>query len=117
MARISISGTVCAGREGTAVSTRTTDKGLTFANFSVADLEYVPTRQGEEKRGQFYSCEVVGKSAEIAAERLEKGSFISVTGQLVQREYNGKTYYEVKNAVITYPPRGKAAAEEEEVPF
>lgn len=115
MAQITLVGTVCAGRKGSeAVTLRTTDGGLSFANFSVADQEYVQTRQGEEKRGQFYQVEVVGKAAEIAADRLSKGSFIGVAGQLVQRDYNDKVYYEVKNAKITYPPKGAA---EEETPF
>jgi single-stranded DNA-binding protein len=113
MAQISLAGTVCGGRDG-AVTTRTTDKGLTFATFSVADQEYVPSRQGEDRKGQFYQVEVVGKSAEIAADRLDKGSFVAVSGQLIQRDYKEKTYYEVKNAKITYTPRSKA---EEEAPF
>ena len=118
MAQITLTGTVCGARDGAAVSTRTTDGGLTFANFSVADLEYVPTRQGEDKRGQFYQIEVVGKAAEIAADRLKKGSFIGVSGQLVQREYKDKLYYEVKNARLTYPPKGAAgSAADEEAPF
>ena len=118
MAQITLSGTVCGSRNGSAVSTRKTEGGLTFATFSVADLEYVPTRQGEEKRGQFYQVEVAGKAAEIAADRLNQGSFISVSGQLVQREYKEKLYYEVKNARLTYPPKGKGAAgNDEEVPF
>lgn len=118
MAQITLTGTVCGSRNGAAVSTRTTDGGLTFANFSVADLEYVPTRSGEEKRGQFYSVEVVGKAAEIAADRLKQGSFIGVAGQLVQREYKDKLYYEVKNARLTYPPKSAgSSASEEEVPF
>jgi single-stranded DNA-binding protein len=114
MAQIALAGTVCNSRSGAPVSTRTTESGLTFATFSVADQEYVPTRQNEEKRGQFYQVEVVGKAAEIAADRLEKGSFVAVTGQLVQRDYKDKTYYEVKNAKLTYTPRVKEA---EEAPF
>lgn len=106
MAKVSLAGTVCAGKQGgNAVSIRTVDKGLTFANFSLRDAEYVPSKGSEESRGQFYQVEVVGKAAEIAADRLEKGSFVAVTGQLVQRDYKDKTYYEVKNATITYPPK------------
>lgn len=114
MAKISLAGTICAGKQGgSAVALRTTDKGLTFANFSLRDSEYVPTKATEESRGQFYQVEVVGKAAEIAADRLDKGSFVAVNGQLVQREYKDKIYYEVKNATVTYPPKSGGSSEED----
>ena len=38
----------------------------------------------------------------IAADRLQRGSKVAVAGQLVQREYEGKTYLDVKNSRVTY---------------
>jgi len=46
--------------------------------------------------------QVRGKEAEIASDRLAIGNRVAVTGQLVQRDYNGKTYFDVINANITY---------------
>lgn len=107
MATISIAGTVTGGKEGQAVTVKsfpshTGGDPLVVAQFSVADLAYVPTRPGEEKVGQFYKIEVKGKSAEICADRLSRGDQVAVNGQLIQRKYQDQTYYDVKNAQVTF---------------
>ena len=33
---------------------------------------------------------------------MERGDKVAVHGQLVQRDYNGKTYLDVKNARVTF---------------
>ena len=102
MATISLAGTITA-KEGTeAVTLKSFDSGDQVASFSVVDRQYVYAKKGEEAMGQFYRCEVRGKAAEIAADRLSRGSKVAVTGQLVQREYNDRVYLDVKNAQITY---------------
>jgi single-stranded DNA-binding protein len=102
MASISLAGTVT-GKQGEApVSVKTFDSGDSVATFSVVDREYVYAKKGEEAMGQFYRVEVRGKAAQIAADRLQRGDKVAVHGQLVQREYNGKIYLDVKGARLTY---------------
>jgi single-stranded DNA-binding protein len=102
MASISLAGTVT-GKQGEApVSVKTFDSGDSVATFSVVDREYVYAKKGEESLGQFYRVEVRGKAAQIAADRLQRGDKVAVHGQLVQREYNGKIYLDVKGSRITY---------------
>jgi single-stranded DNA-binding protein len=119
MAAISIAGTVT-GRSGEPPVTLKTFQGKdgtqTVASFSVADLEYIFTKKDEERQGQFYNCEVRGKSAELCAERIQRGDKIAVTGQLVQRMYNEKMYITIKNASVTYLEKRKDVGEAE-MPF
>lgn len=102
MASISISGNIACKQGSEAVTLKRVGNDLAIATFSVLDKEWVPGKKDEQKVGQFYRVEVIGKSAEIAAERLNRGDGIAVHGQLVQSEYNGKTYYTVKNSRLVY---------------
>jgi len=102
MASISLAGTVTGKQGESPVTVKHFDSGDSIATFSVADREYVYTKQGEEQKGQFYRVEVRGKAAQIAADRLQRGDKVAVTGQLIQRDYNDKTYLDVKNARLTY---------------
>ena len=114
MASISLAGTVTGGKDGNAVTVREFEGGMKLATFSVADREYFYSKEPERK-GQFYQVEVRGKAAEIAADRLSKGARVSVVGQLVQRDYNDRTYLDVKDARITY--LDNRPEKEEEAPF
>jgi single-strand DNA-binding protein len=102
MAAISLGGKVTCKEGSSAVQLRTFDNGGQLAKFSVVDQEYFYVKQGEERKGQFYSVEVNGKQAEIVAERLQRGDRVCVRGQLVQRDYNDRTYLDVKNASVTF---------------
>lgn len=103
MANISISGTIACKEGSEAVQLKKVGNDLSIGTFSVLDKEWVPGKKDDnQKVGQFYRVEVVGKSAEIAADRLNRGDAVTVHGQLVQSEYNGKTYYTVKNSRLTY---------------
>lgn len=102
MASISIAGPVVC-KEGTPpVNVKTFDSGDKIATFTVMDRAYVYTKPGEDRTGQFYTCQLRGKQAEIAEERLQRGDKVAVTGQLVQREYQGKVYLDIRNANPTY---------------
>lgn len=117
MASISIAGKVVC-KEGTApVSLKTFDNGNNLATFSVVDTEYVYTKEGEERFGQFYNVQVNGKAAEIANDRLQRGDRVAVHGQLVQRQYNDKVYLDVKNARVTSLEPRRDTADSSEVPF
>ena len=102
MANISISGTI-ACKEGTeAVTIREFGNGGKIAKFSMVDNEYFYVKEGDDRKGQFYSIEVNGKQADIVADRLRRGDRVCVRGQLVQREYNDRIYLDVKNASVTF---------------
>ena len=99
MAQVNLSGTVC-GKEGESpVTVKTLGESYTIAEFSIRDSEYFYYK-GEDRPGQFYNVQVGGKAAQIVADRLSRGDFISVTGQLVQRLYEGKSYLDVKDARV-----------------
>ena len=102
MAAISLGGKVTCKQGSPAVQVRFFDNGGQLAKFSVVDQEYFFVKQGDERKGQFYSVEVNGKQAEIVADRLQRGDRVCVRGQLVQRDYNDRTYLEVKNASVTF---------------
>jgi single-stranded DNA-binding protein len=102
MAAISIAGKIVC-KEGTpAVTVREFGNGGKIAKFSVVDQEYFYTKEGDEKKGQFYSVEVSGKQADFVADRLQRGDRVALRGQLVQREYNDRTYLDVKQASVTF---------------
>ena len=101
MASISIGGKVTCKEGNPAVTIREFGNGGKIAKFSVVDTEYFYSKD-DEKKGQFYSVEVSGKGAEIVEDRLERGDRVTVHGQLVQREYNDKTYLDIKNARVTF---------------
>ena len=110
MANISIAGTIACKAGSEAVTLKKVGNDLSIASFSVLDKEWVPGKKDDtQKVGQFYRVEVVGKPAEWAAERLSRGDAVSVNGQLVQSEYNGKTYYTVKNSRLVYLNGGMSA--------
>ena len=101
MASLSLAGTVTCKQGDSPVTVKQFDSTV-LATFSVVDREYVYSKPGEEAKGQFYRVEVRGKAAEIAADRLQRGDKVAVTGQLVQRDYQDKVILDVKNARVTY---------------
>ena len=102
MAAITTAGKVTA-KEGTeAVQIREFGNGGKVAKFNMVDQEYFYVKQGDDRPGQFHTCEVNGKQADIVADRLQRGDRVCVRGQLVQRVYNDKTYLDIKNASVTF---------------
>ena len=102
MAQVNLSGTVVC-KEGTpAVTLKTLGESYTIAEFSVRDTEYF-YHKGDDKPGQFYRVQVGGKAAEFLPDRLERGDFVSVTGQLVQNTVGDKIYLNVKDARVNQP--------------
>lgn len=102
MATITASGTVI-GRDGEpVVQKKVLGNDFTIYEFSIVDTEYYGGKKKDDK-GQFYKVQVTGKSGEYLEESLEKRDFVSVTGQLVQREYNDRLYLDIKNARVNQP--------------
>lgn len=115
MATISIAGKVV-GKNGESPVSLKQGKDYTIASFSVKDNTYCYFKNKDENPGQFYRCEVIGKQATLAAERLNRGDRVAVTGQSVWREYNGNKYLDVKNCQLTFMEDSKEARSAEE-PF
>lgn len=107
MASVSVTGLVTCKQGESPVALKQFDSGDSVASFSVVDREYVYAPKGEEALGQFYRVEIRGKAAITASERLNRGDRVGVSGQLVQREYNGRLYLDVKNARLTYLEKRK----------
>ena len=81
------------GRIGKDAEARTTQGGTAIASFSVAsDVGF-----GDKKETQWFGCSIFGKRAEGGlTQYLVKGTQVAVSGGLSTREYNGKTYLEVR---------------------
>ena len=101
MAAISLAGKVTGKQGEPVVTVREFGNGGKIAKFSMVDTEYFYSKD-DDKLGQFYAVEVTGRSAEIVADRLERGDRVAVHGQLVQRKYQEKTYLDVKNARVVF---------------
>lgn len=104
MAQIAISGKITGKQGEPAVTIKELgSNGFKVAEFSVVDTEYFYHKgDASDKPGQFYSCRVTGKQAEWATQ-LERGDFVYVTGQLVKREYNDRTYLNIEDARYNAP--------------
>ncbi len=86
-----------AGNIGQNAEIRRTQSGDAVTGFSVA----VEDRHGQEKRTLWFRCSLWGKRGESLAQYLTKGTRVAVAGDLSTREYDGKTYLEVRVAEIT----------------
>lgn len=93
-----------------------------LASFSIRDTQYAYFKDRDENPGQFYRCEVMGKLAEQAQDRLNRGDYVGVTGQPVWRQYNDKKILDVRNCSLTFieKPDGASrgpAATSDDMPF
>lgn len=86
-----------AGRIGKDAETRSTQGGDQVTGFTVA----VDEGYGDKKRTFWFDCSLWGKRGEKLAPYLTKGSNVTVSGELSDREYNGKTYYTIRANDLT----------------
>ena len=68
-------------------------------NFNIA----VSTGFGENKSTMFISCSAYGKDK--LAQYLSKGSHVTVSGELSEREYQGRKYLNLRVRDLDLPPR------------
>ena len=99
MASISISGKIVGKKSDPAVALRQIGE-LSIAEFSVLDTDYCYFKNKDDNPGQFYKCSVTSKAAPWLAENLTHGSKVTVHGQPVWREYDGKKFLDIKNARV-----------------
>ena len=74
---------------------RTTQAGLTVANYTLA-VDRPIKKEGEEKNADFIRCICFGKTAEFCERYLFKGSKVGVDGRIQTGSYtdkDGKTVY------------------------
>lgn len=99
MKQITIAGNVVRDAE-----TRTTQGGDKVCNFSVA----VNDRQNN---ATFFGCSLWGKRGDALCQYLTKGTPVTVIGDFSTREYEGKTYLEVRVSEVAL--RGGRRREEQ----
>lgn len=85
------------GRVGKDAVTRFTQGGDPVAGWSLA----VDSGYGDKKQTLWLDCSLWGKRAEKVAEYITKGSQLGVTGELGQREHDGKTYLTLRVGEVT----------------
>ena len=76
------------------------NQGNSFATFSVA----VDDGYGPDKGVMFF--DVTYHRAKVA-EYITKGTIVGVTGELKQREYNGKSYLSIRASLLSIMGGGK----------
>lgn len=76
---------------------RTTQSGTKVAGFSVAVNGY----ESGEKTTTYFDVSIFGARAETVTRFATKGAKICVTGDFSTREYNGKTYLQVRGSDFT----------------
>lgn len=80
---------IAAGRLGKDAEMRDAG-GSRVCGFSVA------AESGRERETRWFDCSIWGNRGEKLCQYLRKGTAVTVTGELTQREYNGKTYDKIE---------------------
>jgi single-strand DNA-binding protein len=98
---------IIVGNLGDKPTLNTTGKGDSVANLSVATSEEWNDRQSGEriKKTEWHRVAVYGKTAERAAEYLDKGSKVYVEGKLQTRKWqdqSGQDRYTTETVVAGY---------------
>ncbi len=61
----------------------------------------------------WFTAEAGGSYGETLADKVQKGDYCIVSGQLnIRQGNNGKVYYNIRNASVETAPRGKTATAE-----
>ena len=120
-----------AGRLGKDSEFRRTQNGDPVLSFGVA----VDHGYGDKKTTMWLDCSLFGKRGESLEQYLKKGSAVTVSGDFSTREYDGKTYLQIRANDVTlqggkpansYQEQsmydrdddgGKAAPLDDEIPF
>ncbi len=64
----------------------------TVTNFSLANS----VGFGDRKQTIWFDCAIWGKQGDRLQQHLTKGTKVFVSGEMSQREYNGKTYLQIE---------------------
>lgn len=86
-----------AGRTGKPAELRRTQAGDPVLAFSVA----VDDGYGERKKTMWFDCSLFGKRAQSLEPHMPKGTAVTVSGEFSTREFEGKTYLQVRVNDVT----------------
>lgn len=92
-----------AGRAGKPGELRRTQNGDPVLSFSVA----VDDGYGDKKSTMWFDCSVWGKRAQSLEPHINKGTALTLTGDLGRREHEGKTYLTVRVNELTLQGGGE----------
>lgn len=98
-----------AGRTGKPGTLRNTDKGDAVLSFSLA----VDDGYGENKTTMWFDCSLWGKRAASLEPHINKGTAMTVVGDLGRREHEGKTYLTVRVSELTLQGGEKPTAKQD----
>jgi single-strand DNA-binding protein len=87
---------------------RRTQQGDPILGFSVGVSE------GRDKPSTYFDCSLFGKRGEALLPFLNKGTRVTVVGDLSTREHEGKTYLQVRASEITLQGGGQRQEERDE---
>lgn len=82
----------CAGNVGKDAEFKTTQGGTELCRFSLAGT----VGYGENKQTLWFDVTKWGKGSEGLSRILLKGTKVTVSGELSQREHDGKTYLQIR---------------------
>jgi len=83
---------ICAGNVGKDAEFKTTQGGTELCRFSLAGT----VGYGENKQTLWFDVTKWGKGSEGLSKILLKGTKVTVSGELSQREHEGKTYLQIR---------------------
>lgn len=86
---------------------KTTQNGDQLCAFSVG----VKQGWGDRQSTNWFRCTVWGKRAETIKQHLYKGSKVTVAGELLIGEYEGKPQYDVRVTDVDWVPRAGGDAQ------
>ncbi len=84
--------TTCAGNAGKDAEYKTTQNGTELCTFSLAGT----VGYGDNKQTIWFDVTKWGKGAEGLSRCILKGTKVTVSGELSQREHDGKTYLQIR---------------------
>lgn len=84
--------TTCAGNVGKDAEFKTTQGGTELCRFSLAGS----VGYGDNKQTLWFDVTKWGKGSEGLSKILLKGTKVTVSGELSQREHEGKTYLQIR---------------------
>ena len=80
------------GNTGRKPEIKTFDNGSKLARFSVATSEEYTNKNGEKaKETQWHNVTAWGKIAELVESQVDKGTYVTIEGKLVTRNYTDKS--------------------------
>lgn len=75
---------------GTGRLTRDPESKMTSGDLMIVSFTLAVDRKGKDKGADFIPCKAFGKTAEVIAQYVKKGSMIGITGRIQTGSYDAK---------------------------